>query len=273
RKKRRESDKTKAQLFSFEKGMGQLSESLAAILAERIQRESIIENLTAAEDSCVLHYSRAVKKVKVRAKSLIFTTPAYVTAEYLRPFDEWVARRLDDIAYAPVAVVFLGFKNRVPCRPLDGFGFLVPEIEDRKILGAIWSSTIFPNRAPASGMALTTFVGGMRQPELAEMSDVELSNLVLNELKDLMGLAGKPDVVKLKRWQRAIPQYEVGHQKRMDAIAKFESEHPGVFISGSFRNGISVGDCILQSESVADKVQQFCQRSQLPAKVSENLTV
>ncbi len=84
-----------------------------------------------------------------------------------------------------------------------------------------------------------------------------------------MALEGKPDIVRIKRWQKAIPQYELGHQERMDAVERFESANPGIFVSGNFRNGISVGDCIVQSEAMAEKVLDFCKHPQ----VSENVNV
>ncbi|NIR51665.1 protoporphyrinogen oxidase [candidate division KSB1 bacterium] len=272
RKKRADTDKTKAQLFSFKDGMHELSDALASALGNNIQTQSVLEEINPPSNSNGLYsvtYANAGKKITVQTKSLIFTSPAFVTAEYLRPFDQLLAKKLSEIFYPPVAVVFLGFEHKVPCRPLDGFGFLVPKVESRKILGTIWSSTIFPNRAPNSGMALTTFVGGMRQPELTNLEDAELTDVVLQELKSLMALEGKPDIVRIKRWQKAIPQYELGHQERMDAVERFESANPGIFVSGNFRNGISVGDCIVQSEAMAEKVLDFCKHPQ----VSENVNV
>ena len=274
RKKRAEMAQTKAELFSFEKGMGQLSSALHSILAERIETKAALESLDLQNDSenrYVVLYTSSGKNVRVHTDGVIFTTPAYATAEYVRTFDSALALKLREIVYAPVAVVFLGFRKQPRCRSLDGFGFLVPEVENRKILGTIWSSTIFPNRAPENGTALTTFVGGMRQPELVDLSNNELTDLVLKELNEIMALVGKPDVVKIKRWRKAIPQYKLGHQKRMDAIETFEAEYPGIFISGNFRNGISVGDCILQSETIADRARKFCIKTQTSVKVSVNV--
>jgi oxygen-dependent protoporphyrinogen oxidase len=257
RTKRAETDKTRAQLFSFQNGMGELVEALKKNLGESIQSKTEIKQIRRSDDSWIIDYARDGKLLSVKARSVIFTTPAYVTASLLQSFDSNLSEKLREIVYPPVAMVFLGFKNQPPCRPLDGFGFLAPKVEKRRILGTIWSSTIFPNRAPESGIALTTFVGGMRQPELVSRDDDELLKLVQTDLREIMGLAGQPDVVKIKRWEKAIPQYELGHQKRIDAVENFERDHPGVFISGNFRGGISVGDCIVQSECIADRVLAF----------------
>jgi oxygen-dependent protoporphyrinogen oxidase len=274
RKKRGDTDKTKAELFSFKGGMSQITAALTSALDDRIVTEVEVKKLdepSAAE--YVVDFSRGGEQVRVSARGLVFTTPAFATADYLAPLSVSLAQELRDIVYPPVAVVFLGFKTNVACRPLDGFGFLVPQVENRKILGTIWSSTIFPNRAPEGGIALTTFVGGMRQPDLAEQDEESLSEMVRDELRQLMDLRGTPDVVKVKKWRRAIPQYELGHQKRLDAVQEFESQHRGIFLSGNFRGGISVGDCIIQSEGVAEKVHEYCDVGQRPVEVSEEVKV
>ena len=256
RKKRTETDKTRAQLFSFKNGMAELVHAISAKIAETILTSTEINQITKISER---EYAISVKSNKIEkiiANSVIFTTPAFATADFIQSFDTVCAGKLREIHYPPVAMVFFGFKNKnkVQCRPLDGFGFLVPKVEKRKILGTIWSSTLFPNRAPAGGIALTTFVGGMRQPEVLNCDDEALSNLVRSELADLLNLKGKPDIVKIKRWERAIPQYALGHQQRIDAIEQLEKNNPGLFLSGNYRGGISVGDCILQSEVVANLV-------------------
>jgi oxygen-dependent protoporphyrinogen oxidase len=260
RKQLAETDKTKARLFSFQNGMSELANTLAKILANSIQKNSILDRIelpAAAGDFYTLSISQKTKRTKIAAKSLIFATPAHVTAGYLESIDKSLSSKLQEITYPPVAVVFSGFKKHVPCRPLDGFGFLVPRVESRSILGTIWNSAIFPNRAPEGGFCLTTFMGGMRQPDLLQRDDRELGELVFDELKDIMQLQEKPDVLRIKRWQKAIPQYELGHQNRINEIEKLETEHPGLFISGNFRNGISVGDCIIQSKSLASKIVDY----------------
>lgn len=263
RKKRGDTDKTKAQLFSFRNGMSELVHEVFKVLDENVRTECEVKGISLSEDTdglIAVNCSRNGHTEMIGARSLIFTTPAYVTAELLRPFDARLTAMLKEIVYPPVAVVFLGFKNLVKCRPLDGFGFLVPKVENRNILGTIWSSTIFPNRAPEIGAALTTFVGGMRQPELVNYDDEKLLEMVLNDLRDIMVLESQPDLVKIRRWQKAIPQYELGHQERMEAAEKFEAEHPGMFISGNFRGGISMGDCIIQSELIANRVVDYCKK-------------
>ncbi len=260
RKQRAEVDKTKARLFSFRDGMTTLVDALQKQLGAAVLTNISIDKITpphAGARTYSLTGEHGGGRVAIHAKSIVLSIPAFTAARLLDPLDQELAKKLDAIVYPPVAMVFLGYKNRVACRPLDGFGFLVPKVENRKILGTIWSSTIFPDRAPETGIALTTFVGGMRQPEIAEQDDDAILQTVVSELRSLLALEATPDVVRIKLWQRAIPQYELGHQQKMQAIADFERSYPGMFISGNYRGGISVGDCILQSEKIAESVYDY----------------
>ncbi len=260
RKKSPETAKPKARLFSFHEGMGQLTDTLASILSEEISTLSPVQAVDLSPSSAghTVTFARDTENVIVKARTLVFTTPAFVTANLLSAVSPSLAVDLNELSYPPVAVVFFGFSGKAECRALDGFGFLVPKVESRSILGTIWSSALFPNRAPQGGMALTTFLDGSRQPEVADLQDEALSETVWKELNQIMSLDMKPDVVKIKRWPRAIPQYELGHAKKMARIEAFEEQYPGIFISGNFRNGISLGDCIVSSERVAEKVTEYC---------------
>jgi oxygen-dependent protoporphyrinogen oxidase len=130
--------------------------------------------------------------------------------------------------------------------PLDGFGLLVPEVECRRILGCLFPSTLFPGRAPAGHVLLTSFVGGTRQPELVEeQDDAALARMVQEELAALLGVHGEPVITHISRWPQAIPQYELGHRTRLAQLAALESAHPGLQFAGNYRGGISVSDRLL----------------------------
>ncbi len=263
RKKSDETEKTKARLFSFKLGMSELPAALAARLGDAVSTNSRVQSVAARNGSAGpfwVNFSRDGVEHTVEAEAVITTVPAYTTAQLFERMDKTLSTGLNDIEYPPVAMVFLGFNKPVACRPLDGFGFLVPEIEQRNILGTIWNSTLFPQRAPRQGMALTTFVGGARQPELALLQEAELEQLVRDELQQIMGLEGEPDAVKIKQWKRAIPQYSLGHAGRMQTVDRFEAAHPGLFISGNFRGGISVGDCIVSSEKTAETAFSYLKK-------------
>ncbi|MFM8982478.1 MAG: protoporphyrinogen oxidase, partial [Spartobacteria bacterium] len=187
------------------------------------------------------------------------TVPAYLFASLPIDFAQSLATTLDSIVHPPVAMVFLGFDKPPGGMDRDGFGFLVPAKEKRQILGCIWSSTVFDGRTPPGGAGLTAFVGGSRQPELARLNDADLAALVLDELRALMGITATPSLVAVQKWEKAIPQYQVGYGRTMNAISHFENATPGFFVSGNFRGGISVPDCLKQSRAIADRISDFLQ--------------
>ena len=201
--------------------------------------------------------TRNGKKFALKPDAVITAIPSGATAELFKSLDGSLSESLNAIYYPPVVEVFLGFKAVDIRRALDGFGFLVPANEHRKILGTIWSSSLFPGRAPKGCVALTTFVGGSRQPELTKESDDRIVKMVAEELDSIMGVSGRPVYRRIARWDRAIPQYNLGHFAIVRKMEEFETQHLGLFISGNFRGGISVGDCVINSEKTALRVQEF----------------
>lgn len=254
RRRRGEIAKDRARLISFTDGMETLPRALARALGDRVTTHAAVESISQAGSEFRVSGHGNGKPFAFTCGHLIFAVPSYVASRWIRPLDEELAVRLDSIDYPPVAEIFLGYRRDQIDRALDGFGFLVPEKEKRSILGTIWSSVLFPNRAPEGHVSLTTFVGGSRQPELAMLSDEKLTHLVHAELRTIMGISGDPVFVRVSRWERAIPQYALGHLDIMSAIERFESRHPGMILSGNYRGGISVGDCVIQSRALADRV-------------------
>jgi oxygen-dependent protoporphyrinogen oxidase len=261
RKQRGEKSKAAAKMFSFQQGLTTLTQAIGERLQGKILTNASVrvwnskqngnQNLPAVE---VTHNGSTFA---LEADAIVFATPAYVTAEFLTPFAPQTANLLQEIYYPPVAMVFTGYKKEKAHRELDGFGYLIPQKEKRSILGTIWSSTIFPNRAPEGHAAFTTFVGGSRQSEILENDDKQLLNLVTQDLFSIMNVEGQPDFVRIKRWQKAIPQYNLGYAKVIESIERLENDNPGLYICSNYRGGISVGDTTISADRTVSKILQF----------------
>jgi oxygen-dependent protoporphyrinogen oxidase len=156
---------------------------------------------------------------------------------------------LTSLTYAPAVSITTGFHREQIGHPLDGFGVLVPEVEQMNILGTLFTSSIFPKRAPDNGVTLTTFVGGMRSPELTQLDDDALLKLVLDDLNVLLDVNGKPQFIHITRWPKAIPQYEIGFERYLQRMTEIESANPGLLFAGNYRTGISMDACIRNSWS------------------------
>ena len=169
-------------------------------------------------------------------------------------------KHLNEIYYPPVMVLFVGFKKDQIGQPLDGFGFLIPSKEKRKFLGGIWSSVIFPNRAEKENAAFTIFIGGARSPEIFEQDNEKLISEVLDQFKTIMKIEGEPVFRRERFWNKAIPQYNIGHIEHEKYFEEFEKNHPGIFLSGNYRGGISVGDCMKNSELTKNRIVDFVKK-------------
>lgn len=162
---------------------------------------------------------------------------------------------LQSIEYPPVTVVALGFRREQVAHPLDGFGVLVPSVEDDyRILGALFISSLFPARAPDRHVLISAFVGGSRRPALAGLAEDELTALVLDDVHRLLGVRGAPAFRHVHAWPHAIPQYTLGYGAKKALMDRTERSHRGLFFAGNYRGGISVGDSAASGHDAARRV-------------------
>ena len=138
--------------------------------------------------------------------------------------------------------------------PLDGFGFVVPTIEKRRIIAGSFTSVKFPGRAPEGKVLLRVFIGGALQPELLSLSDAETSKIVLEELRDLLGITGEPEFCDIAHWHGAMPQYHVGHLDKVRQIEERTAAIPGLALAGNSYHGVGVPFCVHDGEQAAERV-------------------
>jgi oxygen-dependent protoporphyrinogen oxidase len=169
------------------------------------------------------------------------------------PFVDTVAMgKLNSLHYTKVIEVALGF-NKWEGIELDGFGGLIPSIEERDILGILYMSTLFEGRAPEGGAMLSIFMGGVRRQDLIALSDAEIQEILARECTDLLGLKEfKPDLLKILRHNKAIPQYGVESGERFETIKQLEQQYPGLIIGGNLRDGIGMADRMNQAKALAE---------------------
>ncbi|MDR2014140.1 MAG: protoporphyrinogen oxidase [Azoarcus sp.] len=263
RKQQREKSKNNAKSFSFNDGMQTLTDALArgVATANGIVETGIRVTAIAGETQggwTVRGVGGDEQETVYRACAVVIATPADAAAALLAslkmPCADDAAQALREIPYAPVSVAISAWRREAVAHPLDGFGFLVPRKENRRILGTLFSSSMFDRRADEAHAVLTTFIGGMRQPELQGRDDGALREMAENELASLIGVKGMPQWTKISRHPRAIPQYTLGHLDRVRRVEAIQKQAPGLFFCASWRGGISVGDCIRNGHQVADDI-------------------
>jgi oxygen-dependent protoporphyrinogen oxidase len=190
--------------------------------------------------------------------SVLFAGPAYRLPE-IQFVTAWPVdpAPLAQIHYPPVASLVLGFRRQDVAHPVEGFGMLIPKVEGFNILGTIFSSSLFPNRAPAGHVTLTSYLGGVRAPELALRNVGELVDLTVRDLQVLLGVTGRPTFVHHRLYPKAIPQYEVGYGRFKQLMNQMEARLPGFFLAGHFRDGISLGDSLVSGHNAAERIADY----------------
>ena len=255
RKKRGEVAKDRAPKFSFDEGLQVLTDTLAAQLGDAVKLNTAVTKLTKTTAGWTVHAQTTTGGSLNDHDAVIFCGTAPRLAELkVEGAPAASLSPLSEIRYPPVVSVVLGFRREDVAHSCNGFGMLIPKIEGFKSLGTIFSSALFPNRAPAGHHTLTTYVGGERYPELAALPQDKLVELVCADLKILLGVRGQPTFQHVVVYPRAIPQYNVGYGRFKDLMTKIETETPGFFLAGHYRDGVSLSDSIVSGINVSDRV-------------------
>ena len=252
--KSEKSDENFPRSFTFKRGAETLTKKLAENLGARVRTNCEVLRVGKGENG---KFIIETKDGATIFDAVILASTAETCAKLLEYSELDLSAKLRQIYYPPVAMVFFGIRNENLLQKPDGFGFLIPSSENRKILGTLFNSAVFAERAPDRFHLFTTFVGGARDAEIFEKTDEELFEIVHAELAEILGLKGKSDFRHIKRWKRAIPQYEVGYDKVEAAIENFANKTPGVFFCSNFYRGISVGDCVKNAYQTAGSIEKY----------------
>lgn len=251
--KRNTSGGPSGRLFSFPDGLAELPHALAGSLGESLRMRARILAVRRMAGEWRVAWESGGESREEGFSAVICALPgdALARLKWEGLGDSGCLSAMGEIEHPPVASVFTGFRREDVTHPLDGFGVLVPGVERRRILGTLFSSTLFPGRAPSGCAALTTFVGGSRQPALGVLDDSSLTELVREELAVLLGVRAAPVFVSVRRHARAIPQYTLGYERFLGSCSRAEAAAPGLFIGGNCRDGISLSACIASGRRLA----------------------
>ncbi|MEI8039787.1 MAG: protoporphyrinogen oxidase [Verrucomicrobiota bacterium] len=258
RKKRGEVAKDRAPKFSFDRGLQVLPDTLSQTLGEAVRLNTTVTRLTQTADGWTLDLRERGQQTRAEHSAVIYAGTAFKLAELeVQSAAPLQLTTFAEIRYPPVASVVLGFRREDLAHSCEGFGMLIPRVEGFKILGTIFSSSLFPNRAPAGHLTLTSYVGGERFPDLASLPPEKLFALVCEDLRVLLGLRGKPTFQHSVFYPKAIPQYNVGYGRYRELMGNIEQKAPGLFFAGHYRDGISLSDTIVSGCKVADRVGEY----------------
>lgn len=243
-------------MWSFPEGLTLLTDTLA----QRLQRPPLV-------GVAVRRLERQATGWRVRsdgtdswaADAVALCCPAYQQAALLADVDPLLADEVGGIAYNRIAVIALGYRTADVAHPLDGFGYLSPGRDRRDILGVQWCSSIYPGRAPAGHVLLRALCGGWHRADLVSWDDDRLVSAVRRELELFLGVSAAPVFQDIVRWERAIPQYHLGHLERLARIEARRQGYPGLYLGGNAYRGVALNDCVEQAgvlaRAIADQVK------------------
>jgi oxygen-dependent protoporphyrinogen oxidase len=244
-------------LTSFVDGMSELVDTLAERLGPAVRLSSPATFVKRTDEGGWLV---GVRGATIEADAVVMTGPASEAATLLYPLDQSLAEDLHRIPTAPLAVVCLGYDS-ASAGPLPGFGFLVPRSERLRILGALWETSIYPNRAPQGKALLRIMIGGALDPDAARLPDAEMLRTVREELQRTMGLHAVPEFALIVRHHRGIPQYVGGHLDRLARIDASLTRLPGLHLAGNSYRGVSINNCIAEAATVCEQALESASRT------------
>jgi protoporphyrinogen/coproporphyrinogen III oxidase len=244
-------------IVSFRLGLQQLTDTLVAALpAGTVALNTCVDTIIPGAPHRLV-CTRGAEKCGGEFDFVVLAVPAPALAQLtFGTLGERPLASLDNILHPPVSSLFLGYRRDQVAHALDGFGGLTPAKEQRDALGILFSSTLFPGRAPEGHVALTVFAGGMRQPEHARLGTEKLLARLQRDLTELVGVRGDPVFVRHSFWPKAIPQYTLGYERYLETMTRLEQTHRGLFIGGQCRDGISLPDCLKSGEKLARRVAE-----------------
>jgi oxygen-dependent protoporphyrinogen oxidase len=259
-------------LCSLKRGVGSLFDALGAQLGDSARLgvgvDAVIRNTSGTdarfEVRCTVggnfggeSSGGARRTESLAASAVVCATDTPAAGAMLRPLSQQFAKSFQRIGYAPVAVVSGGYRREAVGRALDGFGFLAPRAEGLRVLGCVWNSTLFPERASEGHVLLTSFAGGAMNPEMCSWSEERIASAVHEDLARVLNIKENPVVRHVHIYERAIPQYNLGHGEILAELNEACDATPGLFLAGNYLEGPAMGACVERAFRVADEVEKY----------------
>lgn len=243
---------------SFRSGTATLLNSAARKLEGSLLTNVAVNSVQPAPaPGWTLHYTQNGQTETKPADAVVLSIPAYTAANLLAPVAARTASIMAGIPYAPIAVLNQGYRREHVGHALNGFGFLVPRTEKLRTLGVIWNSSLFPGRCPDGTVEMTSFLGGATDAKILDMDDDQIGNQVHKEIARILQITAPPIVQHVWRHPHALPQYNLGHMQKVAAIRDELRNLPGLFISGNYLEGPSIGSCVSEGFRAAQNVRDY----------------
>ena len=235
-------------------GLAEIVEALIHELVNSgvdLRLNTTVEEISRTTRNYCVHLSNGET---IPAERVILATPSFVSADLVRGIAPDLAAELRSIDYVSTATVTLAYRDSDLPQPLDGYGYVIPRREQRKALACTWTSTKFPHRAPDGYALLRVFIGRAGQEGEIMWDESSLLKTAQEELQLTLGITAEPILRRIYTWEKAMPQYNLGHNKRLERIENQLVSLPGMALAGNAYQGIGIPDCIHSGQLAAEKI-------------------
>lgn len=240
-----------SQFLSFTNGMQTLINALEKSLPEEsIYLEESVNHIGKNNDNWEIQ----TDKRKLTASGVIVTTPSYHAASLVRDIDNDLASEIHSIEYASSAVIIAAYKSEMISQNINGFGFVVPNVERSDLIACSFSSIKFDGRAPEGYILIRAFVGGALNPEILELKDDQIIDRAISELKEILGIKDDPEFTLIQRYPQAMPQYHLGHIEKVESIFGKLTKYKGLVLAGNAYSGVGIPECVHSGELAAESI-------------------
>lgn len=256
--KTQDDEPKRSELVNFDTGVHVLTDAMAARLGDSLHLSTRVTKIAEQPDETFHLWCEGDDTPRPYDAIIVaMAAPAIARLELIDADGAPVDLSLfENIFHPPMTMLAIGYRRSQVAHPLDGFGMLVPSCEPYHVLGAIFASTIFEDRAPDDHVLLMSFLGG-RNPEDAHLDQERQFEIATEELGELLGITGRPVFIESHTWPKAIPQYEVGYAETIARVEAMEKRMPGLRWTGNWRDGISVADVVRHGREVAHSMSRF----------------
>ena len=265
-------------LGTFKRGLQSLPLKVQEVLGAKVRLSHKLTRVEKDPNGWLAYFDTPSGTKSVKARAVILTAPGHVTGPLVGGEKGILpaASLLEKINYPPVASVTLAYPNEAFKEKLVGFGHLIPRAMKVRTLGTIWSSSLFPGRAPEGYTMLLNYIGGAQDVGIADLTKEQIVDQVHSDISKILLKEGapRPKVLGVRLWPRAIPQYDKGHLEILAEVEKAQSATPGLFLGGNYKTGVAFGDCVQYGADIANTVIGFLgsNAKATPAEIKENVS-
>jgi len=250
----RQQELPKQKMISFKNGLKEIPELIQDKLGDRLKLNSTVTAIEKLENSYRISYTKNGEMQQLEVDHIISGLPAYAEANLWKSYYPKFTKELNEVYYAPTVSIHFGYNKKQVRNQEAGFGILTRIAEKKSFLGILFINRFFPHNAPDGKDLFAIIIGGARSPELTQLPKEELINRIQQEISEIMQITGEPELVNYIKWEKGIPQYNLGHGNLVKEEAEFIKNNPNYQVIGNYIHGVSVADSIKKGVLAAKKV-------------------